>query len=64
METSSVQRRLTCILAADAVGYSKQMGQDEEGTIRVRQAHRSVIDGIIAFHLGRIVSTVGDTVLA
>lgn len=64
MEPSSVKRRLTCILAADAVGYSKQMGQDEEGMIHVLQAHRSVIDGIIAFHHGRIVSTAGDSVLA
>lgn len=64
MEPSSVKRRLTCILAADAVGYSKQMGQDEEGTIRVLSAHRAVIDGIIAFHQGRIVSTAGDSVLA
>ena len=31
----SVKRRLTCILAADAVTCSKQMGQDEEGTMRV-----------------------------
>ncbi len=64
MESANVKRRLTCILAADAVGYSKQMGQDEEGTIRVLAAHRSVIDGIIAFHHGRIVSTAGDSVLA
>jgi class 3 adenylate cyclase len=64
MEPSNVKRRLTCILAADAVGYSKQMGQDEEGTIHVLQAHRAVIDGIIAFHHGRIVSTAGDSVLA
>ena len=64
MDPSSVKRRLTCILAADAVGYSKQMGQDEEGTIRVLSAHRAVIDGIIVFHQGRIVSTAGDSVLA
>jgi class 3 adenylate cyclase len=64
VDPSSVKRRLTCILAADAVGYSKQMGQDEEGTIRVLAAHRSIIDGIITFHQGRIVSTAGDSVLA
>jgi class 3 adenylate cyclase len=64
VEPSNVQRRLTCILAADAVGYSEQMGRDEEGTIRVLSAHRAVIDGIIAFHQGRIVSTAGDSVLA
>ena len=64
MEPSSVKRRLTCILAADAVGYSQQMGMDEEGTIRVLSAHRAVIDGIIGFHEGRIVSTAGDSVIA
>ena len=40
------------------------MAQDEEGTVRVLSAHRAVIDGIIAFHGGRIVSTAGDSVLA
>lgn len=64
MDNANVKRRLTCILAADAVGYSKQMGQDEEGTIQVLSAHRAVIDGIIAFHHGRIVGTAGDSVLA
>jgi class 3 adenylate cyclase len=64
MDPYALQRRLTCILAADAVGYSKHMGQDEEGTIQVLAAHRAVIDGIIAFHRGRIVGTAGDSVLA
>jgi class 3 adenylate cyclase len=64
VDPSNVVRRLTCILAADAVGYSKQVGEDEEGTIRVLSAHRAVIDGIITFHQGRIVSTAGDSVLA
>src|SRR5208282_6295614 len=60
----SVKRRLSCILAADAVGYSRQMEQDEESTIRVLAAHRAVIDGIITFHGGRIISTAGDSVMA
>ncbi len=64
MEPLTVKRRLTCILAADAVGYSSQMAADEEGTVRVLSAHRAVIDGIIAFHGGRIMSTAGDSVLA
>jgi len=64
MDSLNVKRRLTCILAADAVGYSKQMSVDEEGTIRVLAAHRAVIDGIIAFHQGRIIGTAGDSVLA
>jgi len=64
VEPSGVKRRLTCILAADAVGYSGQMGADEDGTMRVLSAHRAVIDGIIAFHDGCILSTAGDSVLA
>src|ERR1700720_1865484 len=40
------------------------MGHDEEGTIRVLSAHRAIIDGLIAFHGGRIMSTAGDSVLA
>src|SRR5450631_895283 len=40
------------------------MGRDEEGTIRVLAAHRSVIDGIITWMGGRIISTAGDSVLA
>ena len=64
MDNTSVKRRLTCILAADAVGYSKLMSENEAETLRVLAAHRSVIDGVIAFHEGRIVSTAGDSVLA
>lgn len=64
MEHAHVKRRLTCILAADAVGYSSHMSADEEGTVRILAAHRAVIDGIVTFHDGRIVGTAGDSVLA
>jgi class 3 adenylate cyclase len=62
--SSPVTRKLAAILAADAVGYSRLMGENEEGTVRVLSAHRAVIDGIIDFHHGRIVGTAGDSVLA
>ena len=64
MDSTAVRRRLTCILAADAVGYSKLTSEDEESTLRVLAAHRAVIDGVITFHNGRIVNTAGDSVLA
>lgn len=64
MDPHAIKRRLSCILAADAVGYSAHMSRDEVGTVRVLAAHRAVIDGIIAFHEGRIVGTAGDSVLA
>jgi class 3 adenylate cyclase len=62
--TANVKRKLAAILAADAYGYSRMMGADEEGTLRVLAGHRAVIDGIIALHEGRIVGTAGDSVLA
>jgi class 3 adenylate cyclase len=64
MTIPPVQRKLAAILAADAVGYSRLMGQNEEGTVHVLSAHRAVIDGIIEAHHGRIVGTAGDSVLA
>ncbi|MCG6873826.1 MAG: hypothetical protein LJE97_01920 [Betaproteobacteria bacterium] len=57
-------RKLAAILAADAVGYSRMMSADEEGTLRVLAGHRAIIDKIIELHEGRIVSTAGDSVLA
>jgi class 3 adenylate cyclase len=64
MAATPLKRKLAAILAADAVGYSRLMAADEEGTMRLLAAHRAVIDGIIAFHEGRIVNTAGDSVLA
>jgi len=63
-ENRSVKRRLTAILAADAVGYSARMAENEERTLKTLAAHRRLIDGLIADHAGRIVGTAGDSVLA
>src|SRR5437879_3457111 len=57
-------RRLAAILAADAAGYSRLMGADEEGTLERLKAHRrDLIDPRIAKHHGRIVKTTGDGLL-
>ena len=45
-----VQRRLAAILAADVVGYSRLMGEDEEGTLATLKAYHSVIDELIGTH--------------
>ncbi len=34
----AVQRRLAAILAADVAGYSRLMGEDEEGTLATLSA--------------------------
>jgi class 3 adenylate cyclase len=64
MDPPGLKRRLTCILATDAVGYSRLVNEDETGALRILAAHRAVIDGIIAYHDGRIANTAGDSVLA
>ena len=64
MESSTVQRRLAAILAADVVGYSRLMSIDEMGTLNALKAHRrELIDPAIAAHHGRMVKTTGDGAL-
>src|SRR5246500_689697 len=58
-------RRLTAILAADVAGYSRLMGQDEEGTHERLRAHlRELVNPKISEHRGRIVKNTGDGFLA
>jgi adenylate cyclase len=58
-------RRLTAILAADAVGFSRLMGQDEAGTLaQLKSLRAELIDGKIVEHQGRIVKLTGDGILA
>ena len=65
MAREQVQRRLAAILAADVVGYSRLMGEDEEGTLAALTAHRTqLIEPCIAEHRGRLVKTTGDGFLA
>jgi adenylate cyclase len=62
---ASMERRLAAILAADAVGYSRMMREDERGALALLQKHRSeVIDPGIAKHRGRTVKLMGDGLLA
>ncbi len=59
-----MERRLAAILAADVVGYSRLVREDEEGTLRTLSAYREVIDGLVAEHRGRIFGSAGDSVIA
>jgi adenylate cyclase len=60
-----VERRLAAILAVDVAGYSRLMGEDEEGTLAaLRAVRRELSDPKIAEHRGRIVKTTGDGLLA
>ena len=61
MAEARVERRLAAILAADVVGYSRQMGADEAGTLAALKRHRETIfNPAVAAHNGRIVKLIGD----
>ncbi len=63
-ETRRSERRLAAILSADAKGYSRLMGEDEAGTVRILTAHRSIMAETIVRFRGRVVDSPGDNVLA
>jgi len=64
MSPEKFKRKLTAILSADVKGYSRLMGEDEEGTIRTLNAYLEAIAGFVQKHQGRIVGTAGDSMLA
>jgi adenylate cyclase len=53
-------RRLAAILAADVVGYSRMMGEDEAGTAKSVRDSRAAAGPIIAAHGRRMFKTMGD----
>ena len=64
MAEERVERKLAAILAADVVGYSRLMGEDEAGTRARFNAHlQDLIEPAIASRRGRIVKTTGDALL-
>ncbi|HMI40933.1 MAG TPA: tetratricopeptide repeat protein [Sphingomicrobium sp.] len=59
-----MERRLSAILAADVVGYSRLMGANEVGTLTALNGRRvEVIEPRIAEHNGRVVKLTGDGLL-
>lgn len=62
MET--MERKLSTILAADVVGFSKMMAADEEGTLEILKNRRFVIDNSIKEQGGKIFGSAGDSVIA
>ena len=61
---TGLARRIAAIFAADVAGYSRLVGDDEEGTLaRLRALRRDLVDPEIGAHHGRIVNTTGDGLL-
>src|SRR5215471_15671056 len=64
MSGERIERRLAAILASDVVGYSRLMGEDEEGTLAaLKTLQRELIDPKVQAHCGRLVKTTGDGAL-
>jgi len=59
--SEGTQRKLAAILAADIVGYSSLMGEDESGTLSALRTMRSdLFEPAIGNHRGAIVKSMGD----
>ena len=61
---TKIKRKLTTILAADCVGFSRLMEENEELTLQNLKASRAIIDSTINEFGGRIFHTAGDSVIA
>ena len=64
MTREGFNRKLTTIFSADAVGYSRLMGDDEAATVRTIQLYQRIIDDLITQHRGRVIDSPGDNLLA
>ena len=65
MPSERVQRRLAAVVAADVVGYSRLIEQDEATTLAaLKDRRRRVLNPLLASHHGRIVKLMGDGFLA
>ena len=58
------KRKLTAILSADAVGYSRLMAEDETATVKTIASYREIMASLIKQHRGRVVDSPGDNLLA
>ena len=59
-----VKRKLTTILAADVVEYSRLMEEDEEATLEILNSHSAIIEHRTAEYGGRIFGVSGDGLVA
>ena len=58
------KRKLTAILSADAVEYSRLMSENEEATVSTITAYREVLTTLIQQHNGKVLDSPGDNLLA
>jgi adenylate cyclase len=64
MSPQKFERKLSAILSADAVEYSRLMGEDEDLTIQTLTGNREMMATLIKQYKGRVVDSPGDNLLA
>jgi adenylate cyclase len=64
MTNEGFKRKLTAILSADAVGYSRLMAEDEAATVKTIASYREIMASLIKQHRGRVVDSPGDNLMA
>ncbi|MGD8763346.1 MAG: tetratricopeptide repeat protein [Desulfobacteraceae bacterium] len=64
MNEERPKRKLSGILSADAVGYSRLMQEDEASTIRTLEESKRLMSELIQQFKGRVVDAPGDNLLA
>ena len=64
MNEERAKRKLSGILSADAVGYSRLMQEDEASTIRNLEDSKRLMSELIEQFKGRVVDAPGDNLLA
>ena len=64
MTDPSSRRKLTAILSADVVGYSRLMAANEAATVETLKSYRDIIARLVVRHGGRVVNAPGDALLA
>src|SRR5210317_2158933 len=64
MNQEGFKRKLTAVLSADAVGYSRLMAEDETATVKTIASYREIMASLIKQHRGRVVDSPGDNLLA
>jgi adenylate cyclase len=63
-DSERLPRKLAAILYADAAGYSRLTGEDEDATHRKLSEYLDLISTIVGHHRGRVMHYAGDAVLA
>lgn len=64
MAQEGFKRKLTAIISADVVGYSRMIDDDEEATIRTLTAYRLTMSSLVRKYRGRVVDATGDNLMA